>query len=333
MIDLVLAGELQLLAIGAVKANAALGQWYPELILLGISKLPDDRDFGRSAQTEILAGKAEPRINALPATTAVDLKKVDRLGFDSTRPKELDLLGLAVAERGATRQGVEMEFIEGFFRHRRRIGHCRHGHHALIRFGGGDFRNISRHQFDRGVLEIPTGAVLHRDPANDIERVTFLGSDEVVARLPGKPAREIAQLGLGFGFGGGLDFPLEARLENRVAAERGKLRLARQAELDFAIDLHDRLGISSRSLVARAQDFRLNDAVGLLLLAHGEIERLPLEKRKQIALGERVVTVVLFQDLERLAGFVAKHHGIRFEQQGGSVVLDFIDALLQIKRH
>ena len=181
---------------------------------------------------------------------------------------------------------------------------------------------------DPGLLEIPTGAVIHRNPTDDIDAVAFLGRDEIVARLPGKPSGDVAQLGLCFRRSGGLDFPLEAGLENGVVAERWKFRFPGQTELDFPIDLHHRFSSASGSAVSGTQDFCLNQAIGFLGLANRKINRLPLEEREQVGLSERVVAVVLLENLQRLSALVAKHDGVRFELQRRTVVLDGIQSLL-----
>ena len=128
-----------------------------------------------------------------------------------------------------------------------------------------------------------------------------------------------------------MDFPLQARLQDCVVPQRGESRLPGQAELDFAIHFDHRFGSARSRVIARSEDFRRNGAVGFLRFAHGEVDRLPLEKREQIGLGERVVAVVLLEDLEWLTGFVAKHHGIRLELERCAIVADFINTLTELK--
>ena len=230
-----------------------------------------------------------------------------------------------------------MEFVEGFFGHRRlllRRGH-RHHHttitHHFLRWL--DFGNIARHKLDAGLLEITPRAVLHRDPTHDIDRVALFGRDQIVTRLPGEPAGDVADLGLDLRRGGRLDFPFEPGLQNSVVAERGKLRLTGQTKLDFPLRLHDGFGGPAGRVVSRAEDFRLDCAVGLLLLAHDKIERLPLKEREQISLRERIVAISLLENLQRLAGLVAQHHGVGLELQRGTIVVHIVHAGLKIQRN
>ena len=226
-----------------------------------------------------------------------------------------------------------MEFVEGLLRHGIHFRSGGHGHDPVAphRLGRSNLGNIASHELDARLLEIPAGLVLHRDPTDDIDHVPLLGRNEVVARLPGQPAGEVAQLGLGFRCSAGLDFPLQTRLEDGVVPERWELRLAGKAKLDLPVHLNHGLGGPAGRAVAGAEDFRLNRAVRLLLLAHEEVNRLPLKKREKVGLGERVVAVVLLEDLQRLSRFISQNDGIRFEFQRRAVVADFIHPFAQFE--
>ena len=65
-----------------------------------------------------------------------------------------------------------------------------------------------------------------------------------------------------------------------------------------------------------------------------EINRLALEEREQEFLRDRVVAVILFQDLQRVfAGGVAQDDGVRLHLRGRAGIDDGIRASLEVERH
>ena len=113
-----------------------------------------------------------------------------------------------------------------------------HQHRPALRL---DFVHVAGHQFDFGVLKRLPAVVVHRDPADQIHQIAFLRRDQIVARAPVEAAGDVTDFGVKLAGLVGLQQPVERGLENRVVAQIGKPRLARQAELQFAIHLDDGL--------------------------------------------------------------------------------------------
>ena len=141
------------------------------------------------------------------------------------------------------------------------------------RHSGLNFVHISRHQLDARVLESPAGAVVHGDPADDFDDITFLWRHDVVVGLPAHSTGDVGELGGKFSAFIRGNHPLQARLQNRLGRQVGKDRGAGKAEAQLPADFNDRFLWRSVSLVvaihveriganiAAADDFALHRGV------------------------------------------------------------------------
>ena len=156
---------------------------------------------------------------------------INSLRADAGRTHELDLLGLLIAQRCGTLQGVEMEFVERLLSHYGLHGVPRHGfrlhgvrslrHCALL-----NFVHVARKQLDTRILKRLAALVAHRDPAHHIEDVNlacgFIRNDQVVIRLPAHSATDVRNFGVEFSRIVRLQQPVQRGLQNRVARKRGE---------------------------------------------------------------------------------------------------------------
>ena len=135
--------------------------------------------------------------------------------------------------------------------------------------------------------------------------------------------------------------PAQGRLQNGVAGQRRKQRLAGQSEAQHAIDFDDGLGerrlliilrVVSAGNVAAAHDLAFDDFLPVGAL-HQEINRLAFVERKQQFLRDGIVAVVLFEDLQAAPGGIAQDHGIRLQMRGNAGKLRMVDARPEIEWH
>ena len=323
VVDLVLADELELaIAVLRIEAHLALRQGDAELVGLGVLELTVDLHLARRGDAAtIMSGT---------------LEDIDTLRLDARGAHELDLLGLLVPQGRRITQGVEVEFVEGLLRDDFDGIHGSGGksHTAclvlIIRLNA---IHVAGHELDLGLIEGHAAVVVHRHPSNDVQDVTLLGGDEIVAGFPGESAAEIGDLGVDLAGRSGVKFPVQGRLKDVIRSERREGRLAREGELQLAVHLDDRLDEITARDEAAAHDLASHDAVRLVGLAADELERLALEERQEHRLRDRVVTVGLLEDLELgLARDVTQDHGIRLDLRRGPSERDLIDAGLEVDR-
>ena len=95
-------------------------------------------------------------------------------------------------------------------------------------------------------------------------------------------------------------------------------------KLQFAVHLDDRLLRLAAGNVAAADDFAGNQFARLRVVLQPrflKINRLALEQRQQQFLRDRVVAVILLEDLQRMfAGRVAQDDRVRLHLRGGAGV-------------
>ena len=102
--------------------------------------------------------------------------------------------------------------------------------------------------------------------------------------------------------------------------------------MQLAIDLDDRLDEITAGDKTTAHDLAANDAIRLIALATIEFEGLALEEGQQHRLGDRVVAVRLFENLELgLTRNIAQDDRIRFDLRRDTGEGDLIDARLEVQ--
>ena len=223
---MVLASELErAVVILRVEAQASLGQRHAELVFVAVFEFAQHPDFF-VRRYAIFAFAAEEIPCAVIHRRAVINEDFRRLHAAATN--ELDLLGFLIAQGQRTGDGVEVEFIEGFFgdglRHRIGLhGHRFHAGHRRLRL---QLVHIARHQLDLCLFESCTALVFECHPADDVDHVALVSSDDVVVRLPAESSSDIGNLGIESRSFRGVDRPCEGWVEDRIIAERGKERLA-----------------------------------------------------------------------------------------------------------
>src|SRR5205823_13745946 len=85
--------------------------------------------------------------------------------------------------------------------------------------------------------------------------------------------------------------------------------------------------------VTAADDLALHNLVGLFLIFHKKVDGLAVEEREQTLLRDRVVAVVLFEDLELpFAEGVAQDDAVGFDVSRGPAESDTVLARLQRQR-
>lgn len=360
VIDVVLADEFQLpVSVAPIEAQAAFGQRHAQMIGFRIYKFMPDPDLfiGLRAIVALLADHF-----GIPAAVLVwiDLGSVidiDGLAGDAGGVDEFNLLGFTIAQGGFTIEGVKVVFIKGFFGDRRLRGHAAYACGKSVTSNKGtvrlDFIHIAGHELDFGVVEGFAAFIIHGHPADEINGIAFLGQHEIVIGFPRETAGNVADFGVEIGGGGGLNDPVEGGFEDRIDAEIGEQRLARQAEPELAVHLDNRLaGLGWVHLgllifiaeglhrvvmrdIAAANDFTMNDFIGRFSSGIGleKLDGFAFAQGEQQILGDWVVAVILLQDLKgRLAGGIAENDRVRLEMRRGAGVVNLIFAGAQGER-
>ncbi len=179
--------------------------------------------------------------------------------------------------------------------------------------------NISSDEFNFGLIESRAGVVFESDPTDEIDEILVLWGDDVVGSFPTEACGDVGEFGVDFSGSGGVNFPSEGRVELGIGAEGGEAGFAWEGELEFAIDLDDGLGVFAAWDIATSDHLALNRAVGLLGFAEDEIDGLVFEEREEKFLGERIIAIILLEDLDgEFCGGIAKDHGVGFEVSGDS---------------
>src|ERR1044072_1891149 len=150
---------------------------------------------------------------------------------------ELDLLHLPISQSCGPGQIVEMVIVKSFFGDDRGASSSTKATssgktHSLCQRGP-NLVHVSSHQFDFGVLKCLPALIVHCDPADEINQVTFLWRNEIVLRFPSQTLGDVAHFGVKLTGSIGLDEPMECRLQNSVIAKARKERLPRKAELQL----------------------------------------------------------------------------------------------------
>ena len=177
--------------------------------------------------------------------------------------------------------------------------------------------NIPSDEFNFGLIESRAGVVFESDPTDEIDEILVLWGDDVVGSFPTEACGDVGEFGVDLSGSGGVNFPSEGRVELGIGAEGGEAGFAWEGELEFAIDLDDGLGVFAAWDIATSDHLALNRAVGLLGFAEDEIDGLVFEEREEELLGERIIAIILFEDLDgEFCGGIAKDHGVGFEVSG-----------------
>src|SRR3954462_7613481 len=202
------------------------------------------------------------------------------------------------------------------------------------------------------VAEVGAALVVQRHPTDEVDDVALLRSDDVIGGVPAHTAADVADLSLAAARVDAAYEPIELRLQNSVVAERWEERLAGKKELQLAIHFDDGLrglsGIGHLRLVvllavavhglvmrdvAAANDLALHDLVRLVLVLDEEVDGLALEERKQPLLRDRIVAIVLLEDLELpLAEGIAQNDAVSLDVRGGAGEGDAVLAGVQVQR-
>ena len=155
------------------------------------------------------------------------------------------------------------------------------------------------------------------------------------------PPADVGDFGVEFAGIVGLQQPAQGRLEDRVAGERRKQRLAGQSEAQHAIHFDDGLGerrllivlrVVAAGNVSAAHDLAFDDFL-LVGTLHQEVDGLAFVERKQQLLRDGIVAVILFQHLQRATGRIAQDDGIRLQMRGNAGKLRMVYTRLEIERH
>src|SRR4051812_5079050 len=91
------------------------------------------------------------------------------------------------------------------------------------------------------VAEVGAALIVQRDPADQVDDVALLRSDDVVGCVPAHAAADVADLSLAAARPLAAQQPIELRLQDRVVPERWEERLAGKKELQLAVDFNDGL--------------------------------------------------------------------------------------------
>ena len=109
------------------------------------------------------------------------------LGFDPRSLDELNLLLFAVPKGGGSFQRVEVVFVERFLSNRRSTSATPHASaRPALAAKTADILHlvhISGHEFNPGLLEGVAALIVHRDPADHVQRVSKVSPRSGMTRL------------------------------------------------------------------------------------------------------------------------------------------------------
>ena len=353
MVNRVLADELQAaVGVAAIEPQTPLGKRDPEVIVLGILELLHGPDFlvGGGAVARVVAHLVGRVVAVLIHLRAV--VNIEPLRLDAGRAHELHLLGLVIAQRRWTLQRVEVEFVERLLPNdrRRRV----HVHRSFLRriHAAPDrrllkFADVARQQLDPGILEGLAALVLHGDPAHQVEHVDAgilraIGHHQVVVRMPVHAARDVGNFGFRSSRLRGRQLPAQRRLQDRIAAQRRKQRLARQSEAQDAVHFNDGLAhaglwiavvlrVGRAGNVSAADDFAA-DGLALVATLREKINGLAFIEREQQFLGNGIVAITLLENLQRPPSQIAQDDRVRLKMRGNPGKVHVVDACVQVQR-
>ena len=188
------------------------------------------------------------------------------------------------------------------------------------------------------------------DPADDLKHVALRRCDHVVAGVPGHSFGDVAELGGKRAGSVGLQTPGQSRLEDGVVGEGGEHGLTRKRKLELAVDFDDGLAAAALHvgllreavvlpvILIRLGGMRDESAADDLALNRGawsdlKVDGLAFVERKQKFLGDWIVSVVLFENLQAAVSVErAQNHGVWLEVTCNLVDLNVVRARLQIER-
>ena len=250
---------------------------------------------------------------------------VEALASDACAANKFHLLGFLIVQCRGPRQRVHVVFVERLFGYGRSVARfvVPWPWRRLLQIPvvvGLYLVYVAGQQLDVSVFEDVTSAVVDRHPAHQIEHVTVFGSDQVVVRLPAHPAGDIREFGV--------ESPGSSVCRSQVTVgfrmvspvREGKIG-SRAGRSEAALNLDQRLLIrglgvlavlDQGSNVAAADDPALRDEPSV----SKEFDGASFVEGEQCFLGNRIVAVVLFQNLQRaLAARIAQDQRLRLQDE------------------